>query len=62
MTRQAAAGGLRLRAATAAALAAFAIAAPAGAGYRTVEGGANVEETYNFAWLHYAVASVRWRM
>ena len=32
------------------------------AGYRTVEGGANVEETYNFAWLHYAVVSARWRM
>ena len=32
------------------------------AGYRTVEGGADVEETYNFAWLHYAVASVRWRL
>ena len=30
------------------------------AGYRMVEGGADVEETYNFAWLHYAVASVRW--
>ena len=30
------------------------------AGYRTVEGGANVEETYNFAWLHYAVVSGRW--
>ena len=27
------------------------------AGYRTVEGGADVEEVYNFAWLHYAVAS-----
>jgi hypothetical protein len=24
-------------------------------GYRTVEGGADVEEVYNFAWLHYAV-------
>lgn len=28
-------------------------------GYRTVEGGADVEEVYNFAWLHYAVTSVR---
>lgn len=28
------------------------------AGYRTVEGGANVESVYNFAWLHYGVASV----
>lgn len=32
------------------------------AGYRMVEGGADVEETYNFAWLHYAVATVRWRL
>ena len=30
------------------------------AGYRTVEGGADVEEVYTFAWLHYAVVSVRW--
>ena len=29
------------------------------AGYRTVEGGADVEEVYNFAWLHYAVAGLR---
>jgi hypothetical protein len=28
------------------------------AGYRTVEGGADVDEVYNFAWFHYAVASV----
>jgi hypothetical protein len=28
-------------------------------GYRTVEGGADVDEVYNFAWLHYAVVSVR---
>jgi len=27
------------------------------AGYRTVEGGADVDEVYNFAWLHYAVLS-----
>ena len=27
-------------------------------GYRTLEGGADVDEVYNFAWLHYAVASV----
>jgi hypothetical protein len=27
-------------------------------GYRTIEGGADVESVYNFAWLHYAVASV----
>jgi hypothetical protein len=31
------------------------------AGYRTVEGGADVDEVYNFAWLHYAVASVSCR-
>ncbi|UCD23640.1 MAG: hypothetical protein JSW51_11460 [Gemmatimonadota bacterium] len=26
-------------------------------GYRTIEGGADVESVYNFAWFHYAVAS-----
>jgi hypothetical protein len=31
------------------------------AGYRGLEGGADVEATYNFAWLHYAVASIVWR-
>lgn len=31
-------------------------------GYRTVEGGADVPEVYTFAWLHYAVASLRWRL
>jgi len=31
------------------------------AGYRTVEGGADVTEVYTFAWLHYAVVSVVWR-
>jgi hypothetical protein len=30
-------------------------------GYRTVEGGADVEEVYSFAWLHYAVLSVAYR-
>jgi hypothetical protein len=30
-------------------------------GYRTVEGGADVDEVYNFAWLHYAVASLSYR-
>jgi hypothetical protein len=30
------------------------------AGYRTVEGGADVEEVYNFAWLHYVTASVNY--
>jgi hypothetical protein len=29
-------------------------------GYRTVEGGADVDEVYSFAWLHYAVASLGW--
>lgn len=28
------------------------------AGYRLVEGGADVDEVYNFAWLHYAVLSL----
>lgn len=32
------------------------------AGYRTVEGGADVEQVYNFAWLHYAVASATVRL
>jgi hypothetical protein len=31
------------------------------AGYRTVEGGADVDEVYNFAWLHYLVASASYR-
>jgi hypothetical protein len=31
------------------------------AGYRTVEGGADVDEVYTFAWFHYAVASVSYR-
>lgn len=29
-----------------------------GAGYRTLEGGADVDSVYNFAWFHYGVASV----
>jgi hypothetical protein len=28
-------------------------------GYRTVEGGADVDSVYSFAWLHYAVTSIR---
>ena len=32
------------------------------AGYRLVEGGADVPSTYSFAWFHYAVAAVRWRL
>jgi hypothetical protein len=31
------------------------------AGYRMVEGGADVEEVYTFAWLHYATVSLVWR-
>jgi len=30
-------------------------------GYRTIEGGANVEQVYNFAWLHFAVGALRVR-
>jgi len=32
----------------------------AAAGYRMVEGGADNEKVYTFAWLHYVVASVRY--
>lgn len=31
------------------------------AGYRLVEGGADVDEVYNFAWLHFGVVSATWR-
>lgn len=31
------------------------------AGYRTVEGGADVTDVYTFAWLHSAVLGVEWR-
>lgn len=31
------------------------------AGYRLLEGGADVDKVYNFAWFHYAVASVVYR-
>lgn len=31
-------------------------------GYRSLEGGANVDAVYNFAWLHFAVASVTVRL
>jgi hypothetical protein len=31
-------------------------------GYRTLEGGADVDSAYNFAWLHYAAASLIWRV
>ena len=30
-------------------------------GYRTLEGGADVDAVYNFSWLHYAVTSVAYR-
>ncbi len=30
-------------------------------GYRTVEGGADVEDVYTFAWLHFLVVSLAWR-
>jgi hypothetical protein len=32
------------------------------AGYRTIEGGADVDEVYNFAWLHYAVVSASYSL
>lgn len=32
-----------------------------GLGYRTLEGGADVESVYNFAWLHFAVVSGEYR-
>jgi hypothetical protein len=32
-----------------------------GAGYRTLEGGADVERVYTFAWLHYAAVSLGYR-
>jgi hypothetical protein len=32
------------------------------AGYRTLEGGADVEEVYNFAWLHYIVVGLRFML
>jgi len=32
-----------------------------GGGYRTLEGGVDTDDVYNFAWLHYAVFSVRYR-
>lgn len=31
-----------------------------GAGYRTIEGGADVARVYNFAWLHFGVVSLRY--
>ena len=32
-----------------------------GGGYRTLEGGADTDDVYTFAWLHYAVLNVRYR-
>ena len=31
-----------------------------GFGYRTIEGGADVDDVFNFAWLNFAVASIRY--
>ena len=31
------------------------------AGYRTVEGGADNDEVYNFAWFHYATLGLNWQ-
>lgn len=31
-------------------------------GYRLVEGGADVPDVYTFAWLHYAVVSIKWKL
>jgi hypothetical protein len=31
-----------------------------GVGYRTLEGGADVDSVFNFAWLHFAAASIGW--
>jgi hypothetical protein len=31
-------------------------------GYRTVEGGADVQDVYTFAWLHFLVVSLAWRL
>ncbi|MBN1164302.1 MAG: hypothetical protein JXB45_06970 [Candidatus Krumholzibacteriota bacterium] len=31
------------------------------AGYRTIEGGADVDRVYNFAWIHFATASIRYQ-
>lgn len=30
-------------------------------GYRTLEGGVDIEEVYNFAWLHYGVLSLSYK-
>lgn len=32
-----------------------------GGGYRMLEGGADTDDVYNFAWLHYAVLDIRYR-
>jgi hypothetical protein len=32
-----------------------------GLGYRTLEGGADNDEVYTFAWQHYALAELQWR-
>jgi len=33
-----------------------------GGGYRTLEGGADTDEVFNFAWLNYAVLDIRYRL
>ncbi len=33
-----------------------------GLGYRTLEGGADNDEVYNFAWLHYAALTLGWQI
>jgi len=40
----------------------FASGLRAGLRYRTLEGGADVDSVYSFAWLHYALVSVTWRV
>ena len=32
-----------------------------GAGYRTLEGGADTDDVYTFAWLHYGVLDISYR-
>jgi hypothetical protein len=33
-----------------------------GAGYRTIEGGVDIDDVYNFGWLHFAVLDLRYRL
>ena len=32
-----------------------------GGGYRTLEGGADTDDVYNFGWLHFAVLDIRYQ-